>query len=105
MTMLINNTVLCRALVAAVALAIAGTAAAQNYETMGELKAGELAPAALLKGPFHTVDEKVMFAGAQPNFTDPLEVRHVGSARTRDARRPRFRTAGIRAARKSQQVG
>ena len=69
MTMLMNHTVLCRTLVAAVALATAAMANAQNYETMGELKAGELAPAALLKGAFHTVDEKVVFAGAQPNFT------------------------------------
>jgi hypothetical protein len=30
---------------------------------------GELVPVALLKGPFHTVDEKVTVAGAQPNFT------------------------------------
>ena len=69
MTMTISRTALCRALIAAAALATATTAAAQNYETLGELKAGELAPAALLKGPFHTVDEKVVFAGAQPNFT------------------------------------
>ena len=61
--------VLRRAIVAAVTLAIAGTAAAQNYETMGDLKAAQFAPAALLKGSFHTVDEKVTIAGAQPNFT------------------------------------
>ena len=58
-----------RTLVAAIALATAATAAAQNYETLGDLKASEFAPAALLKGPFHTVDEKITIAGAQPNFT------------------------------------
>ena len=60
---------LLRSLVSAVTLAIAGTAAAQNYETLGGLKSAQFAPTALLKGPFHTVDEKVTIAGAQPNFT------------------------------------
>jgi len=66
---MINRTALGRTLVAAIALATAVTAAAQNYETMGNLKASDFAPAALLKGPFHTVDENVTVAGAQPNFT------------------------------------
>ena len=68
-TMLMKHTALCRTLIAAAALAAAATAAAQNYETPGNLKASELVPAALLKGPFHSVDENVTIAGAQPNFT------------------------------------
>ena len=67
--MTMNHAALCRALVAAVALAMAATAAAQNYETPGNLKASELVPAALLKGPFHSVDENVTMAGAEPDFT------------------------------------
>ena len=66
---MLNHTALCRTLAVTVALATAGTAAGQSYETLGNLKASEFAPAALLKGPFHTVDENVTVAGAQPNFT------------------------------------
>jgi hypothetical protein len=69
MTMTMNRTVLCRALLAATVLATAATAAAQNYETPGNLKASELVPVALLKGPFHSVDENVTIAGAEPDFT------------------------------------
>jgi hypothetical protein len=69
MTTMTNYAVPLRTLVAAAALATAATAAAQNYETLGAIKASEFAPPALLKGPFHTVDEKVTIAGAQPNFT------------------------------------
>ena len=58
-----------RSLVAAVTLAIAGTAAAQNYDSLTNIKAAQFAPATLLKGPFHTVDENITVAGAQPNFT------------------------------------
>jgi len=58
-----------RSLVAAVTLAIAGTAAAQNYDSLNNIKAAQFAPATLLKGPFHTVDENITVAGAQPNFT------------------------------------
>jgi len=66
---MINHAALCRTLVAASALAVAATALAQTYEAPPSLKASELAPAALLKGPFHSVDENVTIAGAQPNFT------------------------------------
>ena len=69
MTMMTNHSTLRRALLAAILLASAATAVAQNYETPGSLKASELAPAALLQGPFHSVDENVTIAGAQPNFT------------------------------------
>ncbi len=69
MTITMSRTALCRALFAAAALATAATAAAQNYETPGNLKAGDLAPAAALKGPFHSVDENVTMVGGQPNFT------------------------------------
>lgn len=41
---------------------------AQNYESLSGLKAAEFAPAEMLKGPFHTVDEMITVAGAQPNF-------------------------------------
>jgi hypothetical protein len=64
-----NRTALCRAILTAATLATATAAVAQNYEVPGNLKASELAPAALLKGPFHSVDENVTIAGAQPNFT------------------------------------
>jgi hypothetical protein len=56
-------------LITALALAATGTAGAQTYETLGNLKASDLAPASLLKGPFHTVDENATVAGGQPNFT------------------------------------
>ena len=62
------RTATCRALVGAVALATAPMAHAQNYESLANIKAAQFAPAALLKGPFHTVDENVTIAGAQPNF-------------------------------------
>ena len=58
-----------RSLVATVTLAITGTAAAQNYDSLTNIKAAQFAPATLLKGPFHTVDENITVAGAQPNFT------------------------------------
>jgi hypothetical protein len=68
--MKMNHAVLCRALLLMSAgLATATAALAQHYEVPAVLKASELAPAALLKGPFHTVDENVTLAGAQPNFT------------------------------------
>lgn len=67
--MTMNHAALCRALAAAATLVTAATAVAQNYETPGSLKASDLAPAALLKGPFHSVDENVTVAGGQPNFT------------------------------------
>jgi hypothetical protein len=67
--MAMNHAALCRTLVAAAALAASATAAAQNYEMPDSLKAGELVSAALLKGPFHSVDENVSIAGGQPNFT------------------------------------
>ena len=69
MTMTTNHAALCRALAAAATLAMTVTAAAQGYELPDTLKASELAPAALLKGPFHSVDENVTMAGGQPNFT------------------------------------
>lgn len=69
MTRMINHVALCRTLVAASALAVAATALAQTYEAPLSLKASELVPAALLKGPFHSVDENVAIAGGQPNFT------------------------------------
>ena len=62
------NPTLCCVLVAALALPV-GTAIAQNYESIGSLKASAFVPAPLLKGPFHTVDENVLMTGAQPNFT------------------------------------
>lgn len=69
MTMMTNYAALCRTLVAAAALATAATAGAQDYEALGNLKASDLVPAALLKGPFHTVDENVAIAGVEPDFT------------------------------------
>ncbi|NJD34377.1 MAG: hypothetical protein FIA96_06005 [Betaproteobacteria bacterium] len=69
MTMTMNRAALCRVFVTAATLAAATTAAAQNYEMPASLKASELVPAALLAGPFHSVDENVAIAGAQPNFT------------------------------------
>src|SRR4051794_4568717 len=68
MTIMIRSTSY-RTLLAAAALATAAIANAQSYETMSGLKAAQFAPAALLKGQFHTVDENVTIAGAQPNFT------------------------------------
>src|SRR3982751_4972690 len=59
---------LCRLLIAACCMGITAAAHAQSYESLSDLKASEFAPAALLKGQFHTVDEKVTIAGAQPNF-------------------------------------
>jgi len=45
---LTNHTALLRTLVAALGLSAAATAVAQNYETLGDLKASACAPAALL---------------------------------------------------------
>lgn len=53
----------------AVLLCASATANAQNYESLTGYKAADFAPAELLKGPFHTVDEKITIGGAQPNFT------------------------------------
>src|SRR3954464_275901 len=57
-----------RSLIAVAIMAMAGPAAAQNYESLGGLKASQFAPPALLSGPYHKVDENVTVAGAQPNF-------------------------------------
>src|SRR5262249_47779054 len=58
-----------RTLVVAMTFAVAAAASAQNYETLSDLKASALAVPALLKGPYHTVDEKVTLIGPDPNFT------------------------------------
>ena len=94
-----------RSLVAAVTLAIAGTAAAQNYDSLTNIKAAQFAPATLLKGPFHTVDENITVAGAQPNFTIRSQYRRLGSARPRNAQHSRLGAPCIRATCQSQQVG
>ena len=52
------------------ALAIAGAACAQSaYEPLRQFKAEEFAPAVLLKGPLHSVDEAVSVDGGLPRFT------------------------------------
>jgi hypothetical protein len=52
------------------ALAIAGAACAQTaYEPPRQFKADEFAPAVLLKGPLHSVDEAVSVDGGLPRFT------------------------------------
>jgi len=57
-------------LFAAAGLAIAGDAGAQStYEPAREFKAEEFAPAALLTGPHHRVDEAVSVDGGLPRFT------------------------------------
>ncbi|HYH40644.1 MAG TPA: hypothetical protein VD867_01565 [Burkholderiales bacterium] len=58
-----------RILVAALTFAVAASAGAQQYETAAEFKAAEFAPAALLKGPLHTIDEKVVVERGLPRFT------------------------------------
>jgi hypothetical protein len=58
-----------RTLVAALALAAAGVANAQGYETPVDLKASDFAPPELLRGALHSVDEKVTFEGGMPRFT------------------------------------
>lgn len=69
MIMTMNRAALRRIFVAVAVLATAATAAAQNYETLDNLKASGLVPAALLNGPFHSVDENVAVAGVEPDFT------------------------------------
>lgn len=67
---LMPHKLLSRTAFAAAGLAIAGVAGAQPaYEPPRQFKAGEFAPAALLKGPFHSVDETVSVDGGQPRFT------------------------------------
>jgi hypothetical protein len=59
-----------RAWCAAAGLAIAGVAGAQPaYEAPRQFKAEEFAPMALLKGPFHSVDEMVSVDNGLPRFT------------------------------------
>src|SRR5215213_2701408 len=58
-----------RTLVAALSFAVAAAASAQQYETAGSFKAAEFAPAALLKGPMHTVDENAPIERGLPRFT------------------------------------
>jgi hypothetical protein len=60
---------LMKSLVAVVTFAIAASAGAQQYETAGAFKAADFAPAALLKGPTHTVDENVPIERGLPRFT------------------------------------
>ena len=59
-----------RTLFAAAFFAIAGVAAAQPaYEPRRQFRAEEFAPVALLKGPFHSVDEMVSVDSGLPRFT------------------------------------
>ena len=59
-----------QALFAVAGLAAAGVAAAQTaYELPRQFKADEFAPAALLKGPLHRVDETVSVDSGLPRFT------------------------------------
>ena len=69
MSITIPHAALYRALVFITALVSATAAVAQAYETPGSIKASELVPAALLQGPFHSVDENVTLTGAEPDFT------------------------------------
>ena len=58
------------ALFSTLVLAIAGPASAQSaYEPPREFKADEFAPTVLLKGAFHSVDEKVSVDNGLPRFT------------------------------------
>ena len=62
--------VLPRALFSTLALALAGAAGAQTaYEPPRQFKAEEFAPAVLLKGPLHSVDEVVSVDSGLPRFT------------------------------------
>jgi hypothetical protein len=58
-----------KALVAAVTFGLAASAGAQQYETPGSFKAAQFAPAALLKGPMHSVDENAPVERGLPRFT------------------------------------
>jgi hypothetical protein len=69
MKLMTPRPLLCRVF-AFVALAVSGTAGAQTaYEPPRQYKAEEFAPAALLKGPFHSVDETVSVDGGWSRFT------------------------------------
>ena len=62
--------VLPSALFSTLALALAGAAGAQTaYEPPRQFKAEEFAPAVLLKGPLHSVDEVVSVDSGLPRFT------------------------------------
>jgi len=67
---LMPRKLLSHALSSACAFCIAGAAAAQSaYEPPRQFRAEEFAPAALLKGPLHSVDEAVSVDGGLPRFT------------------------------------
>ncbi|MBC7779397.1 MAG: hypothetical protein H7125_04760 [Proteobacteria bacterium] len=56
-------------IVAVLAFSIAASAGAQQYESARDFKASQFAPAALLNGPLHTVDENVSVELGLPRFT------------------------------------
>jgi hypothetical protein len=58
-----------RTLVAIFTVFMAASAGAQQYETSRDFKAAQFAPAALLKGPLHSVDENVSVERGLPRFT------------------------------------
>src|SRR5215216_5179126 len=58
-----------RTLVAIFTILMAASAGAQQYETSRDFKAAQFAPAALLKGPLHSVDENVAVERGLPRFT------------------------------------
>jgi hypothetical protein len=56
-------------LVVVLTFAIAASAGAQQYETTGSFRAAQFAPAALLNGPLHNVDDAVSIERGLPRFT------------------------------------
>src|ERR1044072_3823961 len=58
-----------RPIVAALTFAFAASAGAQQYESSQAFKAAQFAPAALLKGPLHSVDANVAVERGLPRFT------------------------------------
>jgi len=82
-------------LLLSLALAAAGASHAQDYEAPANLKAGDFAPAALMKGALYTVDDQVSFEGGMPRFTirspyGTWQARGVGMLEIRVSELPAF---------------
>ena len=61
--------ILRQALLPSLAFAAAGMCNAQGYEIPANLNASDFAPAVLMQGAIHSVDDKASFDGGMPRFT------------------------------------
>jgi hypothetical protein len=64
-----QHRLLLHTLLTSMAFATTGMSHAQDYETPAHAKAGDFAPAALMKSDLHRVDDSVSIEGGMPRFT------------------------------------